>query len=155
MSHRSRFPSAVRTNAPFRVPTSRRTPLITALLPYCRSAPASIDTPVSRANSSAPLFGFCPSRANRLERDLAAPLGTERPGAGSSTFETAKTPERGGGRISHGQRHAPPQDAQAFGRRMARRARCADHLGLFRLIHLPFPVADEAAPQHPEDDVLT
>src|SRR3990172_9287445 len=43
MSHRLRFPSDVRTNAPLRVPTSTRTPLIpSSFLSFRRRSPASL-----------------------------------------------------------------------------------------------------------------
>src|SRR5688572_2489855 len=147
MSHRSRVPSAVMTNAPFRVPTSSRTPLIAVLLPYCRSAQAPIDT------STLLLLG--PPRSDGVKRDLATPLGAEGLGPGAAAFQSAKPPQLRGVGIAHGQGDAAAQHLGPFRRGLAVGAGLADGVGALGLVHVPLPIADEAAALHAKQRTFT
>src|SRR5262249_37189727 len=71
-SHRSRLPFAVRTNAPLRVPTSTRTPLIACSSPGFRRCPAAR----TAGGISAPTPGHKASRTTSRPRD--DPTGAER-----------------------------------------------------------------------------
>src|SRR5713101_7482970 len=67
MSHCLRFPSDVMTNAPLRVPTSTRTPLIPLLLPELRAPPRGCGCAARRTHG----LHLSPySRLGRLEIDI-------------------------------------------------------------------------------------
>src|SRR5713226_116241 len=77
MSHRSRFASDLRTNAPFRVPTSTRTLLILYSFLTPSELYARLKTPVQRLRPSTFTIlstdGSTPSRQRALTAALAAP----------------------------------------------------------------------------------
>src|SRR5687767_13794473 len=146
MSHCWRLPSAVRIKAPFRVPTSRRTPLIAVA--SCRI----VDRP-GLGSTSAPFFR--PPGADRLERNLAAALGAERLRSGGAPLEAPEPSECGGRGVSNRQRDAPPNHACAFSRSMAGRTRRANGIGTLQFVHLPFPLAHETVTKNLKDDALT
>src|SRR5688500_2680734 len=86
-----------------------------------------------------------PAFAGGAAGDGAAPLGTERRGAGRTALEAAQPPERGRVRVERDRAGPPGQDLDALGRRVAARTGRADRLDGLGLLGLFQVLADQTA----------